>query len=303
MRGEWSPFRAYAGKASFICPQDVFTLLLLVAAGCWFFHAAGKLPAYHWSWTDCLRFFVIHNPDTGYRPGLLLLGLFTTLRVGFWTFIFSLLLGFLLGTCVCHKNRYLTIIYQGWINLIRNIPPLIILFCVYFIVGNLVPTSLLEDWIRKLPALAGELAGWLICPHGQLDKMITAVLALGLYQSAYVAEIVRGAIESVSQGQWDAGLALGLDKWTILRVIIMPQGLRLAIAPLTGQCITTFKDSSLASLISLPDLTFQSLEIMATSSLTFEVWISAALLYLLLGMLCAWLGQMLERHYTTYINT
>ena len=73
-----------------------------------------------------------------------------------------------------------------------------------------------------------------------------------------------------------------------------PQAVRAILPPLVGQVITTFKDSALASLISLPDLTFQALEVMAISRMTFEVWISAGAIYLLLGVLCARYGRWLE---------
>ena len=67
------------------------------------------------------------------------------------------------------------------------------------------------------------------------------------------------------------------------------------LPPLAGQVISTFKDSALASLISLPELTFQSLEVMAVSRMTFEIWITSGTLYLLLGLVCAWYGRRLEK--------
>lgn len=77
-----------------------------------------------------------------------------------------------------------------------------------------------------------------------------------------------------------------------------PQAVRAILPPLVGQVITTFKDSALASLISLPDLTFQALEVMAISRMTFEVWISAGAIYLLLGVICARYGRWLETRET-----
>ena len=131
--------------------------------------------------------------------------------------------------------------------------------------------------------------------HIETDRMLAAVMALGLYEGAYVAEIVRGSVESVPPGQWDAARALGFSRRQSLRLVILPQAARIAMPPLAGQTISAFKDSALASLISLPELTFQSLEVMAVSQMTFEIWISAGALYLLIGLACAALGRWLER--------
>lgn len=291
---EWSPFRAYGPKYGPLCGINVFTIGVIIAGTVWFYLAARDLPAYRWNWDSISDFLIRTTPAGEFRPGLLLAGLMTTIRVGFWTFLVSLVLGGILGIVAISGSLLIKWPYQFIINILRNTPPIIILFCVYFLIGNVIPLTPMTEAINRLPAAGQKVAAWLFAPADQLDSMVSAVLALGLYQSAYVAEIVRGSLESVPAGQWEAGLALGFTPLAVLRLIILPQGMRLALPPLTGQCITTFKESSLASLISLPDLTFQSLEIMAISGMTFEVWICAGLLYLGLGFICATIGKYLE---------
>lgn len=293
---EWSPFRSYGGKRRIFCLPDWLALAFLLAMAC-LLHAAGSGQG-KWNWNACATFFITHNAQGEWQAGLLLQGLFTTLRVGFWTFAFSLFLGSLLGFWAADRNSWASLPYQFLINLLRNCPPLVLLFCVYFIVGNLLPIAFLEDALRNLPNFVQDFIHHVFVPSGQLDKMLSAVLALGLYQAAYIAEIARGALESVPAGQWDAGYALGFSRGQVLLHIILPQGMRLGLPALTGQCISTFKESALASLISLPDLTFESLEIMATTLLTFEVWICAAFLYLMIGICCALPGWLLERHFS-----
>lgn len=302
MAAEWSPFRAYGSGRGFFCWQDCLVLGLLTGCAFWLYVATAHQAAYRWSWPSCLRLVVVISSTGDFKPGLLLQGLFTTLRVGIWTFIFSLIVGTMAGLYAVRKHSWQALAYHGSLNLLRNTPPLIILFSLYFLIGNTLPTELIEDAIRDLPSFASRIIGWIFAPPGQIDKMFTAVIALGLYQSAYVAEIVRGSMESVPNSQWDAAYALGFGKWETMKMIIIPQGMRLALPPLTGQCITTFKDSSLASLISIPDLTFQSLEVMATTSMTFEVWSCAAILYLFLGILCAGAGHWLESRYSRHIQ-
>ena len=175
---------------------------------------------------------------------------------------------------------------------------LVLLFLLYFFAGNLLPVSDMEQALRSMPPFVRDAVAWGFAPEGQLDRMVAAVLTLGVYEGAYVTEIVRGGIEGVPHGQWEASAALGFSRSQQLRLVIFPQAVRAILPPLVGQVITTFKDSALASLISLPDLTFQALEVMAISRMTFEVWISAGAIYLLLGVLCARYGRWLETRET-----
>ncbi|MBD5640800.1 MAG: amino acid ABC transporter permease [Desulfovibrio sp.] len=299
---EWSPFRAYVpvARRGFFSWQDWLCVAALLGASAWLWHSASRLPQYEWQWPLLGEFLIAHGRNGGLEAGLLLRGLFTTLRVGIWTFLFSLLLGGLLGILASRKSFRLPC--AAVINLIRNTPPLVILFVVYFFAGNLLPVAELEALVRKLPPFGKTLVAWVFAPAGQMDRMLAAILALGAYQAAYVAEITRGAIASVPRGQWDASRSLGFGRWQTIWLVILPQAARSMLPPLTGQCISTFKDSALASLISLPDLTFQSLEIMAVSSMTFEIWISAAVIYLLVGAVCACLGNLLENRYSRHIR-
>ena len=151
-----------------------------------------------------------------------------------------------------------------------------------------------------MPQPVPDCVKYVFASPDQMDRMLSALIALGMYQGAYIAEIVRAGIESVPRGQWDAALALGFPHWRALVAVILPQAARLMIPPLTGQATTTIKDSALVAMISLPDLTFQSLEAMAVSQLTFEIWIVCALLYLLLGLACAFVGKKLEKRYASF---
>lgn len=300
MTGEWSPFRAYSPGRRFFAWQDFVCLFILGGGVLWLWHATGQLPQYDWQWKLLGEFLVTRGRNGTLEAGLLLRGLFTTLRIGAWTFLISLVVGGIVGILSCRRNLRLPCI--ALINLVRNTPPLVILFVVYFFAGNLLPVTALEDAVRWLPPAAKTFVAWIFSSPGQMDRMLAAILALGAYQGAYVAEITRGTIATVPRGQWDASRALGLNSWQTVWLVILPQAARSMLPPLTGQCISTFKDSALASLISLPDLTFQALEIMAISNMTFEIWISTAVLYLLVGGICACIGNFLERKYSVHLR-
>jgi polar amino acid transport system permease protein len=184
-----------------------------------------------------------------------------------------------------------------YITVLRNTPPLVLLFLVYFFAGSFFSEPLLhlEEFLSRQPFWIQEGCAVLIAPPGQLDRMLAAILTLGLYSGAYVAEIVRGALESVDRGQWDASASLGMNSSQQMRWVIFPQAFRIMIPSLTGQTIAIFKETALASVISLPELTFQSLEVMAVTRMTFELWLLTAGLYLLISCCWGWLGRYLER--------
>jgi polar amino acid transport system permease protein len=117
---------------------------------------------------------------------------------------------------------------------------------------------------------------------------------LGIYEGAYITEIVRSGIDSVDQGQWEAGSALGFDWWSSMRFIILPQAVRIVLPPLAGQFISTIKDSAIVSVISIQELTFQGMELMAATYLTFEVWITITIMYFGLTFGCSLLARKLE---------
>lgn len=297
---QWSPYdgpgeNSQSGSlASRLGPVDA-ALLLIVAACCTLFAwKAGEDAGYVWNWSVMRDFLVRHTP-TGWEPGLLLRGLWVTIRLGLWSMLLALCVGGMLGVASARKRGPGVLPARLYVQLIRNTPPLVLLFLIYFFAGNVLPLDALETLIGLAPGWLREIVDAGFAPAGQRDRMIAAVLTLGLYEGAYVTEIVRGGIESVHRSQWEASAALGFSKAQQLRLIIFPQALRAMLPPLAGQVISTFKDSALASLISLPELTFQSLEVMAVSRMTFEIWITSGTLYLLLGLVCAWYGRRLEK--------
>ena len=304
---EWSPFRAWGGRrpgpAAAVKPwwwgaphwQDALLFCLLLGGAAWCAWRATRLPQYHWQWPVLGEFLLRRGAGGHWEAGLLLQGLGVTLRIGFWSMLLALLTGTPVGLASAHARGLAAVPSRVWVTIIRNTPPLVLLFFLYFFAGNLLPVAALEDAIRQLPEALRTAVDVGFAPPGQLDRMLAAVLALGLYEGAYVAEIVRGGVESVPAGQWDAARALGFSRGQSLRLVILPQAARVVLPPLVGQTISTFKDSALASLISLPELTFQSLEVMAVSQMTFEIWISAGALYLLVGLVCAAAGRWLER--------
>ena len=108
---------------------------------------------------------------------------------------------------------------------------------------------------------------------------IAAVSVLSLYGGAFYAEIVRGSIESVHRGQWDAARALGLSPWRVLRLVIIPQALKPMMAPYVNQSVTQLKNTSLVSVIAVPDLVYNATLINADTYRPLEVYTVVAVIY------------------------
>lgn len=157
-----------------------------------------------------------------------------------------------------------------YIWFIRGTPTLIQIFIVYF--------GLPQFGVRLSPFAAG-------------------VIALGVNSGAYVAEIIRAGLGAIPKGQFESSLALGMSRTETMVRIILPQVFRITIPPLTNEAITSLKNTSLLSTITVVELTLYSQIIIATTFRPFDFYIAAALIYLLLTTLLSQLSAWAERRY------
>jgi polar amino acid transport system permease protein len=211
------------------------------------------------------------------KPGVLLEGLWITLKVSFIAIIFGIVLGVLTGLCRISTNPALRWSAITYIELIRGSPLLVQIFLWYFVAGTLINGVLQSIGLGVMPPL------W----YG--------VLALAIFTGAYVAEIVRAGIQSVHRGQMEAARSLGLSYSQAMRRIILPQAFRRILPPLAGQFISLVKDSSLLGVIAVRELTKATREVVSSSLQPFELWILCAVLYLVLTFTLSLLIQQLER--------
>src|ERR1700743_1260411 len=124
---------------------------------------------------------------------------------------------------------------------------------------------------------------------------VAAMTVLSLYGGAFYAEIVRGSIESVPRGQWDAARALGLSPWRLLRLVIIPQALKPMLAPYVNQSVTQLKNTSLVSVIAVPDLVYNATLIHADTYRPLEVYTIVALIYFAILFPSTLVARRLER--------
>ena len=186
-----------------------------------------------------------------------LVGLFNTLRVSCIAIVICTLWGTVLGIGRLSGNALARGLCYAYTELFRNIPLLLQLFMWYVVLLELMPdteTPLhFRDWV--LLSKEGLALPWLMSEGLTLTPEFLALTwGLTLYTSAFVAEVIRSGIQSVPLGQVEAALSIGLSPWQRLRLVVLPQALRLIVPPLTNQYLNAIKNSSLAVAIGYPDL-------------------------------------------------
>ncbi len=276
---------------------DALLLLLCGGALAWLGHRFGTALDYSWNWGSIPQFLFRHDEATGrWVANYLVQGLLTTLRLSLWASLLALPLGGLLALARTGPSLYLRLLATTFIELMRNLPPLVILFLLYyFLAGQFTPLLGAGPADAGSPSLGATLCAILLAPPATLAPFLAALASLALFEAAYVAEILRAGIQSVHRGQWEACQALGLTRRQSLRHVIVPQALSRVLPPLAGQLVSLIKDSSIVSVLSIQELTYQGSQLMASTYLTFEVWLTVAGLYLLLTFPCSCWVERLNR--------
>ncbi|MDD9304500.1 MAG: amino acid ABC transporter permease [Desulfobacter sp.] len=271
----------------------------------WFFLARmGTVLAYEWNWAAIPQYFFFRDPDTGQLvPNILVQGFFTTIRLSVWATGLGFVLGTLSGVMGARGDGFQRFISQTYVGIVRNIPSLVLLIIFYYFVASQFLDFLgLDAWVRDQPRGVQSIIGLLFSEPGQINSFVSAVAALALYEGAYISEIVRGGILGIPQGQWEASSSIGLSGFKTFRLVVLPQAFRKVAFPLAGQFISTIKDSAIVSVISIQELTFQGMELMAATLLTFEVWVTITFLYFLLTFSLSRVMAFMERHFNREIR-
>lgn len=252
---------------------------------------------YEWEWSVIPQYLVRREAETGRLvAGVLVKGVLTTLRLAIWSALGALVIGVSVGILRVTKSRSARAIGRVYVELVRNTPPLVLVFIFFYFVGNQVMTVLgIDDWVRNAHPATQNLVTVLFSPPARFSEFLSAVMTLAVYEGAYMAEIIRAGLQSVEKGQVEAASALGLSRPDQYRFVILPQALRTMSPALAGQFISTIKDSAIVAVISVQELTFRGLELMSATFRTFEIWITITVLYFVLTGGLSALARVLER--------
>ena len=200
---------------------------------------------------------------------LLLIGAGVTIQTTVLSTALGFVIGLVVGVARISHLRPLRLLAEVYVEFFRGTPLLVQIFLFYF----------------ALPVITGQ----------RIDPFIAAISACGINSGAYVAEIFRAGIQSVDEGQMEAGRSLGMTWLQTMRYIIVPQAFKRVIPPLGNEFIAMLKDSSLVSVIGFEELTRRGQLIIAKTYGSFEIWMSVAVIYLVMTLTISRFVAYLER--------
>ena len=200
---------------------------------------------------------------------ILLMGAGVTIEITAFSVAIGFFIGLFVGIARISQFKILRIMAAVYADCIRGTPLLVQIFLIYF----------------ALPMAIGQ----------RVEPFIAAVAACGINSGAYVSEIFRAGIQAIDVGQMEAGRSLGLTWWQTMRFIILPQAFKNILPPLGNEFIAMLKDSSLVSVIGFEELTRRGQLIIAQTYGSFDIWMTVAVLYLIMTMAISRIVAFLEK--------
>lgn len=200
-------------------------------------------------------------------------GLERTVPLAIITFTLGLAVAVVTALARLSKYRWLQGIAWFYVWVFRGTPLLVQLFIIFY----------------GLPYLGLTLSNW-----------TSAIIGFTLNVGAYASETIRASIQSVPTGQWEAAYSLGMDQSQALRRVVIPQAARVSVPPLSNEFISLVKDTSLAAVITVPELFQQAQDIVGSNFKPFPIYVEAALIYLVFSSILTWLQHVLEKRLGRY---
>jgi len=196
-------------------------------------------------------------------------GMGVTIYISIISIIISMILGFIVAIPSLAKNKFLTYINIGYVEIVRAIPLLVLILWIYY----------------GLPIMTGL----------SFSPFVSGIIALAISESAFQAEIFRAGINSIKQSQWEAGSSLGLTFYKRLRLVILPQAIKNILPALGNQFVYVLKMSSLVSIIGIADLTRKANELVVSTYRPLEIYTFLILEYLILILIVSFFVRKLEK--------
>ncbi len=194
-------------------------------------------------------------------------GWLTTVALSVASLVASTVIGAVAAVCLQSRHAIIEAVGRVYVELIRGTPLLVQLLIGFYVIANAV---------------------------GLENRFVVGVLVLSLFSGAYMAEIFRGGLAAIPQTQRDSARAIGLTPWQSLRLVILPQAVRLVLPAVAGQLVSLVKDSSLLSVIAISEFTLNAQEVNAVTYSTLESFLPLAAGYLVLTLPLSALSRWLE---------
>jgi len=218
-------------------------------------------------------------------PDILLYGVWLTISIAFVAQTLGVIGGLFIALLRMSQRWWLRELGKLYIWIFRGVPLLVQLVIVY--------TGVAAAGLYKYPDIV-------IGPFTLSGPMQAAILALSLHEAAYMAEIFRAAISSIDRGQFDAARAVGMSPITAMRWIILPQAIRIVIPPLGNEFTLMIKGTSLLAIIGIRELFGTIQQLNAATFRTFELFVIAAIWYLILITIMGFIQKHVEAYYSKH---
>ncbi len=210
---------------------------------------------------------------------MILAGTLTTLKLALGSWLLAMVIALLLVVIRLSHQKLAVFLVAAYVSYHRNVPTLIQLMMWYFAIPTLLPESV-QMWINDFNA-----------------EFLFSMFALGLCQAAYFSEDIRSGLRAIPEGQSEAARALGMSYVRSMSAVILPQGIRNALPSLLNHTVLLFKNTSLAMVIGVAELTYVTRDIENQTFRTFESYLVASAGYLFFSLLLMGAGAMLARRF------
>jgi len=211
-------------------------------------------------------------------------GIWTTISITGLSFLLVMVFGLVVALGRLSKSQIIKGIATVYVEIIRGIPMLVQLIFWYFAFPSLIQGI-------------GDLFNIAAFSNYKANAVAMAILGLTVGYSAYMSEVYRAGIQSISRGQMEAARSLGMNYIQAMRYVILPQAVRVILPPVGNEFITLLKDSSLVSVVAVADMTRRGREFMAANFIPIQTWVMVALLYLVMTLLATRLVAWMERKF------
>ncbi len=250
-------------------PVSVATYGIVVALIAYGSFTGAQNMGYNWQWYRIPQ-YIYSFTDDGFQLGEIMIGLVATLKLSVTAFALATALGLLIALLRLSHLIVGTAVALGFLELIRNIPLLVLLYLFYYVLG----------------------------PIFSFDRYTASILTLAVFHAALISEILRAGVNAVPRGQWEAAESIGMTQFQTYRYIVLPQSVRFMLPPMTGEVVHLVKSSAIVSVIAVAELTTIGRNIISDTYMSFEIWFTVAAVYMAVTLILSVGVSYLERRYS-----
>ena len=223
---------------------------------------------YNWQWYR-VPDYLFRLTEDGFQWGEIFFGLVTSIDLSVKAFILATIVGLFIALLRLSGLLVGSGVALVYLEFVRNIPLLVLLYLIYYVMG----------------------------PIFKFDRYMAAIICLAVYHSATISEIFRAGINSVPKGQWEAAKSIGMSVAQSYRFIILPQSIKVMLPPLTNEAVQLIKSSAIVSVIAIAELTTIGRNIISDTYMSFEIWFTVAVVYLVVTLILSTFVSGLEKRF------